>query len=74
MKYRFHLHHLMTDKHFYGVSAEMSDSELKGAQDFAKTIATEGNYFSYENSDGDTVILPKEILRNSVFYIEKVGA
>jgi hypothetical protein len=73
-KYRIHVHHLVSNNHFYSETAEMSDHEHESTLDFLKSLASEGTYFTFKQKDGNSVIISKEILRNSVFFLEKVEA
>lgn len=72
MKHRMHIHHLISDKHIYSDAAEMSEDEIKKTVAFFKSMASEGTYFSFDKKDGTSIVIAKEILRNSVFYLEKV--
>lgn len=71
IKYRYHVHHLETDNHFFSDLFEASDEEIKNSYIFITTVITRGSYMQL-TGDNKEIFIPENILKNSVITFEKL--
>ena len=73
MKYRIHIHHLLSNTHFFTPARKISDDEIEEVENLLQNMARgDFPFYSFKNTENNTVVIPKQIIEQSAFYLEKV--
>lgn len=70
-KYRVIVHHVSTDKYWIGRFEKFDDEELASVNELLQTACESGNYLSIENEHGNKFFIPKNLMQECVYTLEK---